>query len=89
MTTAAFWLLVNSLCDEHDGSVISGKRSPVHNKRVGGRDTSRHLEGRAADIRCETREERDGLFEDAYRVGLRGYKTRALFMHLQADAPRS
>jgi hypothetical protein len=33
--------------------------------------------------------ERDALFREAYKKGLRGQKKGRLFWHLQADPPRS
>lgn len=36
-------------------TVSSGYRTPSHNKKVGGSDTSKHMQGKAADIVCSNK----------------------------------
>jgi len=69
----------------HPVIVSSGCRCPAHNKAVGGSEKSKHMQGRAADIRCpdvmwETLKEKvDTLMEGWGGVG---YYQNQGFIHV-------
>ena len=64
--------------------VNSGFRCTEHNKTVGGNPNSEHLEGKGADIKCETSGDRYWLLKYAYQVGFRriGLSFDSKFIHL-------
>ncbi len=45
--------VVRAECGGHPVTVISGYRSPAHNRAVGGAQASQHMEGRAVDLAVE------------------------------------
>lgn len=63
--------------------VVSGRRCPIHNNKVGGARTSQHLSGTAADIKMSTVSPADvaTYFEATYpgRYGVGRYTT---FTHI-------
>jgi hypothetical protein len=81
-----FQVKVNRNCWDHQGSVISGIRSDARNAKVGGKDTSRHLYGLAADCTFSTKEDRAAAWANGRSKGLRGYLIGRLGIHWQ-DRP--
>lgn len=51
-------------------TILSSYRSPSYNKKVGGVSRSFHLQGRAADIRVNTGEDRAKVIKAALNLGL-------------------
>lgn len=70
--------------------VLSGYRSPEHNRRIGGEKTSQHLQGKAFDISMANHQPQ--AFEIAARVagftGFGSYPDRN-FMHIDTGPARS
>lgn len=48
---AAMLEILRARCGERPVTIVSGYRTPEHNRRVGGAQKSRHLTAEAADIR--------------------------------------
>lgn len=44
--------VLRRVCGDRPIAVISGYRSPAHNKAVGGASASQHMQGRALDLQC-------------------------------------
>lgn len=67
-----FTISVNLLCMAHGGSVVSGLRSVVRNKSVGGKADSKHLTGLAVDVVLDTMSPLalESFISAAHRVGL-------------------
>lgn len=53
MTQTKFWASVNTICQMHHASVVSGYRTKTKNQELGGHPTSPHLMGLAADIELD------------------------------------
>ena len=85
-----FWETIHNLiCAKYGGSVISGWRSHARNKLVGGKDTSLHLIGLAADVRFNTMRSKKQVMEyGAHQAGLHWWDShpggRSTALHLQA-----
>lgn len=58
--------------------VTSGCRCEKHNRSIGGVDSSMHLEGKAADIKCSKQDELNQLLSQL-KIGLGIYET---FTHI-------
>lgn len=67
---AAFAILTVELCDEHQASVTSWKRTDTRNSDLKGRADSFHLEGLAADLQLDEPGPTNGLVNDARAAGL-------------------
>lgn len=61
--------------------VNSGFRCEKHNKDVGGEESSDHLTGEAADIKCLTSHERYKMIECGLRAGFRRIGIGGDFIH--------
>ena len=87
---AEFYETVYEGCKKYGGSVVSGIRSTFRNSSVGGHPHSRHLDGTAFDIVCDTETKAAGLFAWFKAEGLHGYirDTNTTALHIQADPPR-
>ncbi len=62
--------------------ITSGVRCESHNAAVGGRPTSAHLKGTAADVRCRNSLERFELVREALAAGFRRVGLAQDFVHL-------
>ena len=62
--------------------ITSGVRCPEHNRTVGGKPTSAHLKGMAADVRCGTSLERYKLVREALAAGFLRVGVARDFVHL-------
>src|SRR5690242_14308678 len=67
-------------------TVLSGFRTVEHNSDVGGKDSSAHMEGRAADIACRTSGQRLKLVQEAMAEGICRIGIADTFVHLD-DSP--
>lgn len=67
--------------------ISSGYRCPKHNAEVGGKETSSHLKGFAADIRADTPRERSFLIKALVEVGFTriGIDFRRGMVHADVD----
>ena len=68
--------------------IVSGYRSPEHNRRVGGAPKSKHMEGIAFDIAC-TPVQQPELIAAARAVGFSGIGRYDTFVHVDLGAARS
>lgn len=70
--------------------IISGTRTPEHNKSVGGAERSEHLNGRATDIDTSgmTDEQRVAFVKAATKVGFGGVGIYGSFIHLDTGKVR-
>ena len=64
--------------------VNSGYRCPAHNAAVKGSPTSQHMLGLAADIQCDSFNDRYALVNAAFAVGMRGIGVYQSFVHLDS-----
>ena len=62
--------------------IESGSRCPAHNKAVGGKRTSAHRKGEAADIRCATDSDRYRLTNIFYLLGFKRVGKGKNFIHV-------
>lgn len=67
--------------------VTSGSRCPLHNTAVGGAKDSQHLDGNAADLGVNSRDEADEVREVAAQVGMGGIGTGSNLTHVD-DGPK-
>jgi uncharacterized protein YcbK (DUF882 family) len=65
--------------------INSGYRTPKHNKAVGGKPSSAHLKGLAADIQVSDSRQRFQLKRLAHMLGFRRIGNGATFVHLDLD----
>lgn len=65
--------------------ITSSYRCPEHNKEVGGKETSSHLEGLAADIKCDNPTYRFNLLTALTRVGFKRIGIGKDFIHVDLD----
>jgi hypothetical protein len=81
---AAFCVLIARIRREYEGSVISWGRSPGRNADVGGNPKSLHMLDLAVDVQFPTVSDANDAFDEAYRLGLHGYKkSSGTGLHLQ------
>ncbi len=80
--------LAHNLLPKHSVIIItSSYRCEKHNKdpKVGGSDTSSHLKGLAADIKCEDSTYRFHLLNALIQVGFKRIGIGADFIHVDLD----
>ncbi len=65
--------------------INSGVRSPERNREVGGVDTSAHLTGHAADIRCPSSRHRFVMMAALIEAGFRRIGVGETFIHVDTD----
>lgn len=65
--------------------IVSGFRTPEHNKKVGGKDNSAHLRGYACDIKAETSEKRWKLIKACMDVGFTRFGVNKTTVHVDCD----
>ena len=65
--------------------INSGYRSKAHNRKVGGVESSSHLEGWAADIACTNSRHRAKILNAAIQVGFNRIGIANSFIHLDID----
>jgi len=68
--------------------IVSGSRCPEHNKDEGGKATSDHLTGQAADIKIKTSQQRFRIIEKAIQCGIKRIGIGKTFIHL-GDNPNN
>jgi len=66
----------------HPLKITSGYRTEAHNKKVGGKESSAHLTGYAADIATPTSSHRFDLVRLALQYGVRRIGIGQTFVHL-------
>lgn len=64
--------------------INSGYRTPSHNARVGGSKTSKHLQGRAADIVCAGKTPLE-LAQKAETLGMKGIEWNPVYNYTHVD----
>jgi zinc D-Ala-D-Ala carboxypeptidase len=67
--------------------ITSGSRCKAHNKREGGKPTSDHLKGMAADVACTNAVNRRALIEAAIWAGVPVLGISKSFIHLSIGSP--
>jgi uncharacterized protein YcbK (DUF882 family) len=65
--------------------ITSGFRTPEHNKKVGGVDSSAHELGRAADIAAFSGSHRYAIISAAMKLGFRRIGVGSTFVHIDDD----
>lgn len=65
--------------------ITSGYRTPEHNAKVGGVDTSSHLKGLAVDIAIKNNTERYEIIRIAMLLGIKRIGTGSGFVHIDID----
>ena len=68
--------------------VNSGYRCPKHNREEGGKSTSSHLKGLAADIRCNDSSSRFLIIESLLKVGFTRIGQGSNFIHCDIDVDK-
>ncbi len=69
-------------------SINSGYRCPTHNKQVGGKPTSSHLKGLAADIRAVHASERFAIVRGLLAAGFTRIGIGKDFVHVDIDTDK-
>jgi uncharacterized protein YcbK (DUF882 family) len=72
--------------------ILSGYRTPAHNRKVGGAPSSQHLEGRAADVATSTPARVAAVLRrlmDEGRIPLGGIGVYATFVHYDTRGKRA
>lgn len=69
--------------------INSGYRTIAHNKKVGGKPTSSHLKGLAADISCTNSADRFKLEGVLREVGFNRLGVASTFIHVDIDKSKS
>ena len=85
MTLAEFAAHVIAICVTHRASCTSWYRTPARNLAVGGKPTSRHLDGYAVDLVADDPLDDALLVNDAHARGLRALRESN---HVHLEAPR-
>ncbi len=65
--------------------INSGYRTAAHNKKVGGKPSSSHLKGLAADISCVNSMDRFKLYDILRAVGFQRIGVGKTFIHVDVD----
>lgn len=65
--------------------INSGYRTIAHNKKVGGKPSSSHLKGLAADISCKTSNDRFKLINVLIETGFNRIGVAGTFIHVDID----
>ncbi len=69
--------------------INSGYRTPAHNEKVGGVETSSHLKGLAVDIACNKSQDRFDLINCLLDVGFSRIGVAKTFIHADIDPDKS
>lgn len=69
--------------------INSGYRSPSHNQKVGGKSTSSHLSGLAADISCRDDKTRSTIINALIKAGFNRIGIAKTFIHVDSDTKKS
>jgi uncharacterized protein YcbK (DUF882 family) len=67
-------------------NIVSGYRTPAHNKAVGGAPNSWHMKGKACDVRCRDGARRYAIVAAAIAAGIKGIEVCDGHVHLD-DRP--
>ncbi|WP_250632106.1 D-Ala-D-Ala carboxypeptidase family metallohydrolase [Rhodoflexus caldus] len=62
--------------------INSGYRTPAHNAKVGGAESSCHMEGKASDLSVRTRSDFDRIAPALVAVGFRRFGVASTFLHV-------
>ncbi len=65
--------------------INSGYRTPTHNAKVGGKPTSSHPKGLAADISCKNDRDRQKIVDSLISVGFSRIGIARTFIHVDLD----
>lgn len=68
--------------------INSGYRTPSHNRKVGGKSTSSHLKGLAADIHCTSGHKRVKIVAGLIDAGFRRIGIADTFIHVDNDSSK-
>lgn len=66
-------------------TIKSGFRCPLHNAAVGGKQSSAHLQGEAADILCEYSGQRYDLIKTLLVMGVERIGVAEAFVHVDVN----
>jgi uncharacterized protein YcbK (DUF882 family) len=69
--------------------ITSGFRTPAHNEKVGGVETSSHLKGLAVDIACKKSTDRFDLINCLLDVGFNRIGIANSFIHADIDQDKT
>jgi uncharacterized protein YcbK (DUF882 family) len=69
--------------------INSGYRTRAHNKYVGGKPTSSHMKGRAADIHCPDNSARFKIISALLEVGFNRIGIGNTFIHVDDDPAKT
>lgn len=69
--------------------ISSGYRSPRHNRLVGGKPTSSHIKGLAADIKCTSSRQRQIIVSALLQVGITRIGVGKTFVHCDIDQEKA
>jgi len=69
--------------------INSGYRCAIHNKKIGGSDTSSHLTGLAVDIKAEDYKTRFKILQSLIYVGFNRIGIRKDFIHVDDDPDKT
>ena len=65
--------------------ITSGYRTPSHNEKVGGVNSSSHTKGYAVDIKCKSSLDRFKIIKSALEAGFNRIGVSGNFIHLDND----
>jgi uncharacterized protein YcbK (DUF882 family) len=69
--------------------INSGYRTPSHNSKVGGKSSSSHLKGMAADIHCNDDASRSLIVQALIEVGFTRIGIAKTFIHVDNDKAKN
>ena len=69
--------------------ITSAFRCDSHNKEVGGKVNSSHLDGWAGDIACNSEQRRYTVFRSCLLAGFRRFGPKKKFIHVDCDPSKN
>jgi len=76
-------------CFDRPININSGYRTRQHNEEVGGKESSSHLKGLAADIDCRKSKDRFELINIFLDLGINRIGIADTFIHIDVDPDKS